>query len=53
MTTGLRRASAADMSAVVALQRVVYAANRVILGVAPLPPTAVDPDGGLYTSRSF
>jgi hypothetical protein len=34
---GLRRATAADIAAVTALQRAAYARNRVILGVEPLP----------------
>jgi ribosomal protein S18 acetylase RimI-like enzyme len=33
----LRRATAADVEAVTALQRAAYAANREILGVEPLP----------------
>jgi ribosomal protein S18 acetylase RimI-like enzyme len=34
---GLRRATAADVDAVTALQRAAYARNREILGVEPLP----------------
>jgi len=34
---GLRRADAADIAAVTALQRAAYAGNRVVLGVEPLP----------------
>ena len=34
---GLRRAGAADIAAVAALQRAAYAGNRAILGVEPLP----------------
>ena len=37
MTAGLRRAGAADIAAVTALQRAAYAGNRPILGVEPLP----------------
>ena len=33
----LRRATSADMDAVVALQHAAYAKNRVVLGVEPLP----------------
>ena len=36
-TDVLRRASAADLPAVVALQQAAYARNRTILGVEPLP----------------
>jgi ribosomal protein S18 acetylase RimI-like enzyme len=35
--SGLRRATAADVEAVTALQRAAYARNREILGVEPLP----------------
>jgi ribosomal protein S18 acetylase RimI-like enzyme len=34
---GLRRAGAADLAAVTALQRAAYAGNRELLGVEPLP----------------
>ena len=37
MTAGLRRATAADVEALTALQRAAYARNREILGVEPLP----------------
>ena len=36
-TDALRRAAAADLPAVVALQQAAYARNRTILGVEPLP----------------
>ena len=36
---GLRRATAADLDALVALQRAAYAQNRDLLGVEPLPLT--------------
>ena len=38
-TAGLRRAGAADIAAVNALQHAAYARNRAILGVEPLPLT--------------
>jgi ribosomal protein S18 acetylase RimI-like enzyme len=37
MMQGLRRATAADVDGVTALQRAAYARNREILGVEPLP----------------
>jgi GNAT superfamily N-acetyltransferase len=37
MTVELRRATAADVTAVTALQRAAYAGNREVLGVEPLP----------------